>query len=143
MPKIDDGGAAFPAPSVYVDENISPRCLENGESGMSLREYLIAHAPPMPQGWPTQPAAFTPRPACPFANNKDKLKQFEWWGDCLEDDQIDPATLAEFRAYKALLDEHTARQKAALLAGIAGWHASWAVAWADAALAAVLAARSK
>lgn len=40
MPKIDDGGPAFPAPGVYLDENITPRCVENGESGLSLRDWF-------------------------------------------------------------------------------------------------------
>ena len=136
MPDVHGGGgSAFPTPGVYIDENVCARELEAFDPGLTAREYLTAHAPPMPEGWPTEPAAFTPRPACPFADDWDKLKRFEGWGDWLDADQINPATLAEFRAYKALLDEHAANQKAAMLAAIPGWHASWAVAWADAVLA--------
>ena len=40
MPKIDDGGAAFPSPSVYGDENVGHQQLEVGELGMSLRDWF-------------------------------------------------------------------------------------------------------
>lgn len=39
-----DGGPAFPAPSVYGDENHGHQQLERGELGMSLRDYFAGHA---------------------------------------------------------------------------------------------------
>jgi hypothetical protein len=42
MATKDDGGAAFAAPSVYVDENTCPRRVEDGTLGMSLRDYFAA-----------------------------------------------------------------------------------------------------
>lgn len=42
--RFDDGGPAFPAPGVYGDDNVAHRVLENGEPGMSLRDYFAGQA---------------------------------------------------------------------------------------------------
>ena len=45
----NDGGAAFP----HTTEQTSQRYngVMEAERGMTLRDFFIAHAPPMPQGW--------------------------------------------------------------------------------------------
>lgn len=44
MAEVNDGGPAFPAPSVYGDENHGHTMLERGEYGMSLRDYFAGQA---------------------------------------------------------------------------------------------------
>ena len=43
--EINDGGPAFPRTEVGTEGGCFPF------SGMSLREYFAAHAPPPPSGW--------------------------------------------------------------------------------------------
>lgn len=44
MNRINDGGPAFAAAGVYVDDNMSAREIEASQAGMSLRDFFAAHA---------------------------------------------------------------------------------------------------
>lgn len=44
MNRINDGGPAFAAAGVYVDDNMSAREIEPSQAGMSLRDFFAAHA---------------------------------------------------------------------------------------------------
>lgn len=44
MPRPDDGGPVFSSPPVYVDENMGPREMWEGQPGMTLREHYAGLA---------------------------------------------------------------------------------------------------
>ncbi len=56
---IDDGGPAFPEAGL---SNLPNGEFIHGRAGMTLRDYLIAHAPAQPQPWfePVMPDGFEP-----------------------------------------------------------------------------------
>jgi len=68
--RINDGGPAFARPiGSYLDGNYC-RQYNNSFRGMSLRDYLAAHAPAEPQPW-FEPVFTTPIPKHPVWNGFD------------------------------------------------------------------------
>lgn len=118
MEKINDGGPAFP---------------EAGYSGMSLRDYLIAHAPVEPQDW-FEPVVTRPADA-PNARkelNETQLEQYlsDLWDS--EPENCDPIVLdfanryEQWRTNYAEFQDCKHKQR----------YIQWPAAWADAMLAA-------
>lgn len=128
-----DGGPAFPSPAVYdhTREQVNPSAAYGADTGMTLRDYFMAHAPADPQPWfqPVMPEA----PKVPRAQH-------------IEDRQIREDVM---RADDAGIDPETnqgmefVEQRSEAEALFRGWEAErrkqryiqWPAAWADAMLA--------
>lgn len=75
--KINNGGPAFPCEQGHVPEH---GWNQTFDSGMSLRDYFIAHAPAEPQPW-FEPVMPTRRPAPKLVDNDDPGRVFKSWQD--------------------------------------------------------------
>jgi hypothetical protein len=69
--RIDDGGSAFP--NRIVKDRLSGVSISE-QTGMSLRDYFIAHAPAEPQSW-FRPVMETSRPVPVRVPGKDVLNE--------------------------------------------------------------------
>lgn len=129
MEQIKDGGPAFPVSL--------PGWGDNGASGMTLRDYFIAHAPAEPQPWfepvmPPKPKA----PVVPASLLADA--DVKWEYDCWREDCLDPRDVRSPALREVLTAIEQARRDESV------WNCEWRkqqyiqwpAAWADAQLAA-------
>ena len=108
--KPNDGGPAFARPIGTVLKRFNSE-----QSGMSLRDYFIAHAPVEPQGW-FQPA-IPPKP--------ERDPKLQWCNGCKRDACCEGnADCEQLRAFREKLQDWSdLRDKARLI--------QWPAAWAD------------
>lgn len=127
MSAINDGGRAFPVPGLHIPDvrSVMPK------EGMTLRDYLAAHAPAEPQPW-FEPA-MPPRPTVPPmpAFDEEERRDLDRLGDWIEDYEVSERVL------------EYARQRGAAIKAQEAWdlekrrqrYIQWPWAWADAMLA--------
>lgn len=130
---LGDGGPAFPFPSVSQNQGTGETTVTQGDGGMSLRDYFIAHAPVEPQPWfrpvlgSTEPPKLPPFPELP-ENERRKDYAKEYWQHLMLTE------LADCPVLLAWVEQSRAAQKAIL-----AWNAEaakqtlvqWPAAWAD------------
>jgi hypothetical protein len=117
----NNGGSAFPVQGKTI-RNGDKELTFNGEAGMSLRDYFIAHAPKHPQQW-FKPVMKIQEPAY-FLNSIDNYVPIKWWQvwRLLESDDRYSQVNPDWYQWKRELERQTFIQ--------------WPIAWADATLAA-------
>jgi len=130
MSKENDGGPAFPV--LEVNEQGQ---LEVTSTGMTLREYLIAHAPAEPQPWfrPVVPPKPTMVPY-PTHFTAEERHEYRSWNDGML--EVKDMVCPRIREYAQASKKQRER--------VAAWseefekqrYLQWPAAWADAMLAA-------
>lgn len=121
-----DGGSAFPALSGAPDED------GYNDTGMSLFVYHAAHAPAVPDWFEcVLPNVPTIEPV-PWSSDEHQF--WKGYGDWLDDEQVSPALLEQFKAYKKRLGERDEKHRAAVLEARFQHLVAWRYAYAAAML---------
>lgn len=125
-----------------MSKHAFPTAEEYESSGMTLRDYFATHAPADVPVWfvdsfvdpVTVPPVIEVRPPGLAAAGMEKFDQWKGWGDYLDDDEIKPEWLAEFKAHADAVEQRDDEINAAKGANDLALRAAWAYAWADALL---------
>lgn len=129
MEKINDGGSAF-ARSI----GSSPGQFNGSQSGMSLRDFFIAHAPAEPQSW--FKTAMEPEPKSvqfPSDMTQEESDEYHGWDEYLATSDL---KCPRIRAYAESVDAYTVLSHAWNSECEKQRYVQWPTAWADAMLAA-------
>lgn len=131
---MNDGGPAFPCGGSLSDLNIIASA---GLSGMSLRDWFAGKAPEVPSWWMQYEPVLTSFKYPPeFLANKDKISAWHAWGDTIDDSDLNPEWLAEFKQLAAARNAHQTTERERNEQFRITRIALWNYAYADAMLAA-------
>lgn len=131
-----DGGSAFPGYTLNESADGETVEITKLQPGMSLRDYFAALAPVVPDWFKDEPPdvrSFVLPPE--FLRDKEKFDQWCGWHDYLDDEQIKPEWLAEFRQIAQIREEHRKFEAAKLAEFYLTRETSWRYRFARAMLA--------
>lgn len=121
---IKSGGEAFPVAA--SEEQSYVQC------GMTIRDYFAAHAPPMPEWWEKRLREPVEPREGPTGFTGEKLHFWQGWGDYVDDKDIKPEWLAEFKERLQKRQDEKKKFKAELQAARMKHFIAWRWAYADA-----------
>ena len=126
MSKIETGGPAFPNPAL-ADANFCPHF---DMSGMTLRDYFMAHAPAEPQRWFKPKIA--PKPNEPLKlhdMSEQEQEDFAAWDSHVID--VAEIKCPRVQDYAMAMEGYHAAQNEWELMWQKQRHVQWPAAWAD------------
>ena len=131
---MNDGGPAFPSGRSYFspDGHLSST---DWVTGMTLRDYFLAHAPPVPDWWPAAKYPLWSMWNPPFLNDAAKMEMWHGWNDWLDEREIAPDLLAELKAAKESQKEHDAKRERECVDAEFQRLVDWRIAYVDTMLA--------